>query len=94
MGMMECVALRHRNRQNEAIEDCFWLLADGLDEIQTRLTHNARFALRDAKDAARKSGADGIRACGERLLKEIEPCPLKTAKVSTNAKKLSELLFT
>jgi len=93
MVNMACVAYKYRMQKNQEIEECFAHLAAALDEIKPYLTRNAIFALRDAKQAAQQSGADGIRACGESLLREIEPCPLKTQPVTNGIQQLSELLF-
>ena len=90
---MACVAHGYRLQKNKEIEDAFENLANALEAIESRLTFNARFALRDAKNAAVHSGADGIRAHGEFLLSEVDKCPLKTAQVTEAARTLRDLLF-
>lgn len=90
---MTCVAHGYKMEKDKKLEQAFERLADALEEIQSRLTFNARFALRDARDAVVHSGADGVRAHGEHLLQEIDVCPLKTAEITDAANHLRELLF-
>lgn len=90
---MACVAHGYRLQKNKEIEEAFENLANALEAIESHLTFNARFALRDAKNAADHSGADGIRAHGEFLLSEVDKCPLKTAQVTEAARTLRDLLF-
>lgn len=90
---MACVAHGYKMEKDKKLEDAFERLANALDAIQSHLTFNAVFALRDARDAVVHSGADGVRAHGEHLLQEIDVCPLKTAEVTDAANHLRELLF-
>ena len=69
---MTCVAYGYKMEKDKKLEQAFKRLANALEEIQDRLTFNARFALRDARDAVAHSGADGVRAHGEHLLQEID----------------------
>ena len=90
---MACVAHGYKMEKDKQLENAFERLANALDAIQSHLTFNVVFALRDTRDAVVHSGADGVRAHGEHLLQEIDVCPLKTAEVTDAANHLRELLF-
>ena len=90
---MSCVAHKYRMRKDRELEEAFQRLANVLEAIESHLTFDVVYALRESKNATIHSGADGIRATGESLLHAIDNCPVKSRQIHEAARALRDKLF-